>query len=922
MRPIRLILSAFGPYAGRTELDMDQLGDSGLYLITGDTGAGKTTLFDAITFALYGEASGKNREPGMLRSQYAAPDTPTEVILTFQYAGQLYTIRRNPAYMRPAKRGGGMTQQAADAEMVLPDGRVLTRRQDVDAAVKDLLGIDRGQFSQIAMIAQGDFLKLLLAPTEERQKIFRQIFGTGRYLELQNRLKSASGRLSQETDALNASVAQYIQGVLCAPEHPLAEKLATIQQGAAPVAEVFPLLDTLIAQDEQADAALAQERQALEEQLEALHLLLGQADEIAKTQRSLTEAQATLHQQEPQLAACEEALQRETVRQPQREEWQQQITTLQNALPQYDELEATRAKWTTTQAAIKTDTQTLNQLRATLAALQQQVDTLKTEQEQLADAGEQKSRWEADSAALAARQEQYTALIRVADEAATLAAARERAQEAYRQARAHAEQTAATYAALNQAFLDEQAGILADALTDGAPCPVCGATSHPAPAHKSAQAPSETELKEADRANRAAAQEMATKSADAAERSGQATAKQQELAQRVAALWSDCPSDEGGVRAQTALKEGEVQLTALAQRIRQEEARIARRREVEQALPKAEQQLTHTQEEIHRRESTLAAQQSTLDALKQAGERLAAALPFSGRDAAHAEIGRLQQQKQAAQQALDTATRACTDRRAAVAGLRDSVARLQAQLQEAPTIDRAQKEQERAALHTRRDELSAAGAAIATRLQTNRTARDNLSRQRDQLQETEQRLTWVRNLSNTANGNLGGKEKIMLETYIQMTYFDRIIARANTRFMVMSGGQYELKRRIEAENNRSQSGLELDVIDHYNGTERSVKTLSGGESFKASLSLALGLSDEIQSAAGGVRLDTMFVDEGFGSLDEESLRQAMAALAGLTEGHRLVGIISHVSELKERIDKQIIVRKDRAGGSHVTITCD
>lgn len=922
MRPIRLILSAFGPYAGRTELDMDQLGDSGLYLITGDTGAGKTTLFDAITFALYGEASGKNREPGMLRSQYAAPDTPTEVILTFQYAGQLYTIRRNPAYMRPAKRGGGMTQQAADAEMTLPDGRVLTRRQDVDAAVKDLLGIDRGQFSQIAMIAQGDFLKLLLAPTEERQKIFRQIFGTGRYLELQNRLKSASGRLSQEADALNASVAQYIQGVLCAPEHPLAEKLAAIQQGAAPVAEVFPLLDALIAQDEQANAALAQERQALEEQLEALHLLLGQADEIAKTQRSLTEAQATLRQQEPQLAACEEALQRETARQPQQEEWQRQITTLQNALPQYDELEATRAKWTTTQAAIKADTQTLNQLRATLAALQQQVDTLKTEQEQLADAGEQKSRWEADSAALAARQEQYTALIRVADEAATLAAARERAQEAYRQARTHAEQTAATYAALNQAFLDEQAGILADTLTDGAPCPVCGATSHPAPAHKSAQAPSETELKEADRANRAAAQEMATKSADAAERNGQATAKQQELAQRVAALWSDCPSDEGRIRAQTALKEGEVQLTALAQRIRQEEARIARRREVEQALPKAEQQLTHTQEEIHRRESALAAQQSTLDALKQAGERLAAALPFSGRDAAQAEIGRLQQQKQAAQQALDAATRACTDRRAAVAGLRDSVARLQAQLQEAPTIDRDQKEQERAALHTRRDELSAAGAAIATRLQTNRTARDNLSRQRDQLQETEQRLTWVRNLSNTANGNLGGKEKIMLETYIQMTYFDRIIVRANTRFMVMSGGQYELKRRIEAENNRSQSGLELDVIDHYNGTERSVKTLSGGESFKASLSLALGLSDEIQSAAGGVRLDTMFVDEGFGSLDEESLRQAMAALAGLTEGHRLVGIISHVSELKERIDKQIIVRKDRAGGSHVTITCD
>lgn len=174
-------------------------------------------------------------------------------------------------------------------------------------------------------------------------------------------------------------------------------------------------------------------------------------------------------------------------------------------------------------------------------------------------------------------------------------------------------------------------------------------------------------------------------------------------------------------------------------------------------------------------------------------------------------------------------------------------------------------------------------------------------------------------LSNTANGNLSGKEKVMLETYIQMTYFDRIINRANTRFMVMSGGQYKLKRRKEAENNRSQSGLELDVVDHYNGTERSVKTLSGGESFKASLSLALGLSDEIQSSAGGIKLDTMFVDEGFGSLDDESLAQAIKALSSLAEGNRLVGIISHVSELKDKIDRQIVVKKEKTGGSNITI---
>ena len=226
----------------------------------------------------------------------------------------------------------------------------------------------------------------------------------------------------------------------------------------------------------------------------------------------------------------------------------------------------------------------------------------------------------------------------------------------------------------------------------------------------------------------------------------------------------------------------------------------------------------------------------------------------------------------------------------------------------------AEADQQKAAWQAQKNE-------IGDRLAVNGPILENLRPQISKMEETEKRLQCVQALSDTANGRLSGKEKIMLETYIQMTFFDRIIRRANVRLMVMSGGQYELKRRVNAENNRSQAGLELDVIDHYNGSERSVKTLSGGESFKASLALALGLSDEIQSSAGGIRLDTMFVDEGFGSLDEESLEQAVNALVGLTQGNRLVGIISHVSELKNRIDKQIVVTKEKSGGSKAEILC-
>ena len=208
---------------------------------------------------------------------------------------------------------------------------------------------------------------------------------------------------------------------------------------------------------------------------------------------------------------------------------------------------------------------------------------------------------------------------------------------------------------------------------------------------------------------------------------------------------------------------------------------------------------------------------------------------------------------------------------------------------------------------------------LAFRFARNREALQNITDTGRELSEQEKRCSWVENLADTANGTLSGKEKITLETFIQMNFFERILGRANTRFMVMSGGQYELRRRVSAENNRSKSGLELNVLDHYNGSLRSVKTLSGGESFLASLSLALGLADEIQSAAGGIQLDTMFVDEGFGSLDEDTLDQAIKALLQLTESNRLVGIISHVSELKECIDKQIVVTKTRDGGSHAEI---
>ena len=293
MRPCKLVISAFGPYAGRTELDMERLGASGIYLITGDTGAGKTTIFDALTFALYGEASGANREPAMLRSKYAAPDTPTFVELTFTYGDRRYTVRRNPEYERPAKRGGGVVLQKADAELALPDGRLITRVREVNAAVREILGVDRNQFSQIAMIAQGDFLKLLLADTKERQAIFRELFQTGRYQILQEKLKEETGKLRDACARENDGVQQYIRDLSCEQEDPLAPLLEQARAGRLPMPEVEELADRLIRQDQRLQREAAERLAETEERLEEISRELGKAEAREKAEEELEQAKAT-----------------------------------------------------------------------------------------------------------------------------------------------------------------------------------------------------------------------------------------------------------------------------------------------------------------------------------------------------------------------------------------------------------------------------------------------------------------------------------------------------------------------------------------------------------------------------------------------------------------------------------------------------
>ena len=337
MRPLHLTLSAFGPYAGQVELPLETLGTQGLYLITGNTGAGKTSIFDAITFALYGEASGTNRSPAMLRSKYAAPDTPTFVELRFSYDGETYTVRRNPEYLRPAKRGGGLTKQRGEAELTRPDGTVVTKLQEVNAAVTELLGLDRTQFSQVAMLAQGDFLKLLLADTNERQKIFRELFHTRCYQSFQDRLKAESSQLHSQCDAARASVQQYIGGVSCPEGDPLAPLLIEAQAGALPIQETISLIETLIQQDQQGEAHCQAKLAVLDKALAEVNTLLGKAETAEQTRTGLLQAQAQQAALQPKAEQCKQALEEAQAQQPRLEALAQEIAALEAQLPHYQE---------------------------------------------------------------------------------------------------------------------------------------------------------------------------------------------------------------------------------------------------------------------------------------------------------------------------------------------------------------------------------------------------------------------------------------------------------------------------------------------------------------------------------------------------------------------------------------------------------
>lgn len=927
MKPLKLTMSAFGSYAGKNVIDFTGQ-QQGIFLITGDTGAGKTTIFDAITYALYNQTSGGERNGNMMRSQYAQPETETYVELEFLYRGQTYRVRRNPDYkITKTLKNGKIREQKVphSVELTLPDGTVFPEKKNAtDAKIIEILGLTADQFSQIVMIAQGDFLKLLYTKSDERKMIFSKLFRTDIYWKIQENLRRKSMEMDERIQENDRAFEQEKSRIMPLPE-----------------SEEIPL-------DELVERLRERLKDALKEQnlrranVEELNKKITKYEEINKLFVSLEKIRQTGRELE--------------ARQAESKERRKQIENARKA----DKVLVAEQQNLRQQQAVEQSAQAIAKMGETLADDQEMFETLKT---QLQEAEAKQKREAADTqkkmlaleqsfpsyeALQNARSEEQQAkkvwedLRKTSEEsfhkkAAGIAALKEqqkRQEQAVEKTKKNWEQTSLSasesakhYEHMYEAFLKEQAGILAENLSAGCPCPVCGSTIHPDPAKLSDHAVTELEVEQAKK-TRAAAEEKRDLAYAAFE--AEKTEKQK-LAQAVEKEEADF------VLAQTIAKQQRkeaeqnyVSLQKIAEQIREKLVypSLAEAKKqyaaMQKALEVAEQEIAKKRQKV----SELAEAMNTLKGQKLAEEenqktakklavktekeyvKLLEKSGFASEETYHLAI--LPERSRSKLEREEKEYESQCLRQQSEQKL------LEKQVSGKTYTDTTELNEQLKAEKQALKETEKTYMELHTAYENDRSVLQNCAVYLEKGKKLESEDQVIKSLSKTANGRLSGSAKIDFETYIQRQYFKQIIHEANKRLLTMSNHQFILKLKEEANTGRkTNEGLDLSVYSLVTDSERDVKTLSGGESFLAALAMALGLSDIVERSAGAIHPDMMFIDEGFGSLDAQSRQQAIEVLAELAGDSRMVGIISHVTELKEQIDRKLVVSRTDKGSRAV-----
>ncbi len=900
MRVLQLEICGFGPYANQTKIDFTQLGTNGLYLICGDTGAGKTTVFDAIIFALYGEASGENRNTSMFRSKYALSDTPTYVKLTFLYKNKQYEITRNPEYERPSKRGDKLTLQRAEATLLNPDGKVITKLKDVQQSVIALLGVDKKQFCQIAMIAQGEFLKLILANTQERQQIFREIFHTQFYQQVQDQLRMKENTCKANYEQLKNSVQQYIDTI--DSQHDFSNMF---------IEQQIELLELQNKEDEKLEKQCIAEHEAQQKQFTINHQKIVAQQEYERLQLVYEEGVKQLELLQQNYIAKQQTLNRIQVNQDVVQELAIEIVKKQEELAHYEPLTLALQQVAEIQISLQKQKQEKSLSQQKLEQTMRELVIIAQDLEVLEGCKVRLEKAKLTKPLLVKKQEDVKNIQQLQENMKCKEQKYTKQLHDYHNFATKSDEIEVAYNQAHRQYLNEQAGMIAMTLEEGKACPVCGSYEHPDKAKVSASVLTKLELDNLKNTLEQAQQKTISTHEGVMLLKQEIEQIQQQYEKQIAELAIQS-IDEYALQVNQQIQENR-------QLIQKYETQCIQESKAQQEQITKQTVLDQLKEELQQYALQLSRQEQTLVQLQLKIDGWQTTLAYPTIEEAKQAIVVLQQKRDAIIVQYEQQQKVLQDTKQDMDILIGQQKSLHEQLQQYSVLDMKVLLDQKQELIQALDTLNEQQKMYRSRLDRNKNIYNLLNEQAKQMQIIEEEYTLYSSLSATANGTIRGKEKIMFETFVQTTYFDRMIQRANIRFMQMSHGQYELKRRKDDGNRRSQSGLELDVIDHYNGSTRNVKSLSGGEAFKASLCLALGLSDEVQNSVGGIQLDTMFVDEGFGSLDEESLQQAIRALVNVSESNRLIGIISHVNELKQRIDKQIIIQKNKGMGSAIQI---
>ena len=931
MRPVKLLLSAFGSYATKTMIDFEQA-RQGIFLITGDTGSGKTTIFDAITYALYGETSGGMRSGSMMRSQYAAEDEKTYVEFSFDYRGDVYQIRRNPEYrITKHLKNGKIKEQkvAAAVELTLPDGMVFPgKKKETDEKIAELIGLDVKQFTQIAMIAQGDFLKLLYTKTEERKLIFSRIFQTTLYYRVQEELKKRFFTLDEKLSYNRQAILQETARIRCMDPEQKEQLRGLGEHTLLPVEEYCALTGEICRRGKKEEKEEQKKLETVQGAVRELTGALAKALEQKKLKEQLMEAQTQLAEQEQRGTLLAEAKQKTAEdRKKQEPKLLEQQVAAKQALERFDALEEkvkAEQKAKEALAAAKEAFAALEEKEKKLKQMyelsQQKLQQLQNTESRLAEARE-KERICAQS-----RQE-----IRELREGSRQWEREQKKEQDCRERLLFAEQEAKRliyrYETDYEQFLFAQAGILAEHLNDGEPCPVCGATEHPKPAKLSAGAPSEACIRKEKEES-----EQAKKGREQCHLAFVAQGEKTQAAKnRCEEQWKRCvealKAQEQDVTDAAGQMPDTGQIEALLKQAGKLEAEAHEKAEAARKEDLARIQLQKQAEEQKEQLAALAAEVETerkaetsleLAWLEKQKERAVwqETLVYADKKEAEDVKNSLEARLKALQEAETLAQQAYHEWEKTCSLLRGTIAAGEKALKEG-------KEEDPEALREALEEKSGLQKAAEKRLAelhsengVNEAVLTELKKYAAQRKDMEQEAAVLETLSKTANGRLGGMAKLDLETYVQRQYFRQIIAQANRRLVVMSQGQFVLKLKDSESAGKSKNeGLDLSVYSLVTDTVRDVKTLSGGEAFMAALSMALGLSDIVQRTAGAVHLDMMFIDEGFGSLDDGAREQAIRVLRDLAGENGVVGIISHVAELKDGIEKKLIVKKTERGST-------